>query len=78
MELFSADNSDGWQATYRDTSSAELHRQIDWKVRQLVKCSWGNWFFEATTSSSVTFSIDATRLGETLGFTASKVLKEKI
>lgn len=36
-ELFSADNTSQWQATYRDTNPAELRRRIDRKVQRLVK-----------------------------------------
>jgi hypothetical protein len=35
-ELLSADNSRHWQAAYRDTNPAQLRRNIDQKVKQLV------------------------------------------
>lgn len=36
-KLLSAENSSQWQATYLDTNPAKLRRDIDEKVRQLVK-----------------------------------------
>ena len=37
MKLLSADNISLWQVAYRDTNPAQLRRQIDRKIRQLVQ-----------------------------------------
>lgn len=37
MKLLSPENSDLWQATYRDTNPAQCRRNIDEKVKQLVR-----------------------------------------
>lgn len=37
MKLLSADNASRWQAAYRDTNPAQLRRDIDWHVSQLVR-----------------------------------------
>ncbi|MEM7118838.1 MAG: transposase family protein [Chloroflexota bacterium] len=37
MKLLSADNASRWQATYHDTNPAQLRRDIDWNVSQLVR-----------------------------------------
>ena len=36
-KLLSTENTNRWQAAYRDTNPAQLRRNIDQKVRQLVK-----------------------------------------